>query len=858
MADPHEPDPEPPTDDQQSRAKVRRRQSPARSARDSVRAERIRTDPPWLMTAGLVFGAIVLISFLALAWYAGQHRGFVCESHRLLAAVFAFGAALSGAFLGGTAAVHGGFGKQATYSAGGGVAFFLITFVLFNHYPPDPATCAPPSAPQNKEAELIFQDLPTALVMYSDQFWTRDSFGDADHHTVYLLARGEQVNGKYPSGKLSLQDANRKEWCSVQLNVEPSQASFLQIGQAITFPATSSIHFSVDLKWSKTFDDQRKHPASEKATDRACFTYTSTNQSIGGSIGIALDESKLFLSSKPADIEAELPAPDNGRTTSWASVFSEFISRTEAAPESTPFEALKASLADPDPNRRAAARQFLEANFDQYADQAIDDLFSTKQDPEYVAGLLSGLIAGIDRKTDGKFAPGKARDLSVSWPYSRLADHDGLLVDMTGSPNESVRRQARRLVQRFPLDSFDKVYVEIAGRAAKGCSEFTAANKQGILYGGIFYYYNRILQFGYNSTFDAGARKSLDDEAAKGAKLATCLDANLKVDAASLIFAKAFAYSLHKDFADKAAEFARQFLEATDKQPDYFSPSHIETAKRFAFVPLSIDRERSLQPKAAFKECTMCPEMVVVPAGPLTIGSPPSDREASKDESPQQNVIFAKPFAVGRFPVTFDEWDACVAGGGCNGYRPRDEDWGRGRMPVIHVSWNDARAYTAWLSKTTGKSYRLLSEAEFEYAARAGTQTVYPWGNDIGKNNANCDDCGSAWDGKVQDGENTGTAPVGTFPANLFGLYDMHGNVWQWVEDCYHKNYNGIPPDGSAWTRNCEPEKASRAGAWNLDHELARSANRGKNTATMRGEPTASDKTGVRNHGFRVGRTLEP
>ena len=167
-------------------------------------------------------------------------------------------------------------------------------------------------------------------------------------------------------------------------------------------------------------------------------------------------------------------------------------------------------------------------------------------------------------------------------------------------------------------------------------------------------------------------------------------------------------------------------------------------------------QEQTLKPKDMFKECANCPEMVVVPAGSFTMGSPTSEPERSAEEGPQHMVTIARPFAVGRFEVTFDEWDACVADGGCNGYKPSDEGWGRGRRPVINVSWDDAKAYVAWLSKKTGKSYRLLSGAEYEYAMRAGTQTAYPWGNTVGTNNANCHACGSQWDAKQ-------TAPVGSF-----------------------------------------------------------------------------------------------
>src|SRR5262252_251730 len=198
-------------------------------------------------------------------------------------------------------------------------------------------------------------------------------------------------------------------------------------------------------------------------------------------------------------------------------------------------------------------------------------------------------------------------------------------------------------------------------------------------------------------------------------------------------------------------------------------------------------------------------------------------------------VTFARQFAVGQFELTFGEWDACVADGGCNGYKPREWvgwvpcdpgcksykprewPWGRGRQPLINVSWDDAKGYVAWLSEKTGRDYRLLTEAEYEYATRAGTQTAYPWGNEIGKNNANCDGCGSQWDNKQ-------TAPVGSFPANSFGLHDMVGNVWEWTEDCWHPNYDGAPADGSAWTTGDCSRRVVRGGSWVNNPQGLRSA----------------------------------
>ncbi len=260
-------------------------------------------------------------------------------------------------------------------------------------------------------------------------------------------------------------------------------------------------------------------------------------------------------------------------------------------------------------------------------------------------------------------------------------------------------------------------------------------------------------------------------------------------------------------------------------------------------TPLSPTQERALKPKDTFKECANCPQMIVVPAGSFSMGSSASDPNRRPDEGPQHTVTFAQRFAVGQFELTFAEWDACTGGGGCSSYTPSDATWGRGRRPVINVSWQNAKAYLAWLSaKTDGKTYRLLTEAEYEYATRAGTTTAYPWGNAIGKNHANCNGCGSQWDNKE-------TAPVGLFEPNQFGLYDMVGNVWAFVEDCYHENYDGAPTDGSAWNSGeCSHGPVTRGGAWTNSGPSLRSAMRGWQ-AIGYGGPTSIV-------GLRVARTL--
>ena len=235
------------------------------------------------------------------------------------------------------------------------------------------------------------------------------------------------------------------------------------------------------------------------------------------------------------------------------------------------------------------------------------------------------------------------------------------------------------------------------------------------------------------------------------------------------------------------------------------------------------------------------PEMVVVPEGSFRMGCV-SGRDCEGDEHPVHQVTIPQPFALSVYEVTFADWEACANAGGCSRHRPRDPaGWGRGNRPVIDVSWEDAQSYVSWLSRETGEVYRLPSESEWEYAARAGTATSYSWGNEIGRNRANCEDCGSQWDEE-------GTAPVGSFPANRWGLHDMHGNVWEWTGDCYNDSYTGAPGDGSAWRRGDCRKRVLRGGSWYFNPRLLRAAYRYRNS------------TGFRSldFGFRVARTLTP
>jgi formylglycine-generating enzyme required for sulfatase activity len=251
---------------------------------------------------------------------------------------------------------------------------------------------------------------------------------------------------------------------------------------------------------------------------------------------------------------------------------------------------------------------------------------------------------------------------------------------------------------------------------------------------------------------------------------------------------------------------------------------------------LKPEAERALKPGGEFTECSGgCPTMVVVPAGKFLMGS--VEGVGLDTEYPQHEVDIAGPFAVGKHEVTMAEWDACVAAGVCPA--TSDTGWGRGTRPAINVSWDDAQRYVAWLARHTGKSYRLPSEAEWEYAARAGTTTLYSFGDDA----AALDD--HAWN--KGNSERT-THPIGEKKPNAFGLYDVHGNVWEWVEDLGHSSYDGAPADGSAWVEGVTSDRMMRGGDFFFDPSFLRSAQRYMLPSNFRNYSV----------GFRVARTLNP
>ena len=289
---------------------------------------------------------------------------------------------------------------------------------------------------------------------------------------------------------------------------------------------------------------------------------------------------------------------------------------------------------------------------------------------------------------------------------------------------------------------------------------------------------------------------------------------------------------------ERAIEASMRYLQETGRDGEHYRAAlEILDAAGVELAEARRASERAEREAAARAEviASAIPEMVVIPAGTFRMGC--LARRGCGPEKPVREVRVAS-FALSKYELTFAQWDLCTGYGPCPSVA--DEGWGRGDRPVVNVSWNDAQLFAGWLSRETGESYRLPSEAEWEYAARAGTQTRYSWGDGRGSDWANYNNRG---DGYVNQ-----TAPVGSFRPNPFGLYDLHGNVYEWVADCWNDSYGGAPSDGSAWlSGNCD-KRVLRGGSWDDTRWFLRSAYRLSLTPDFRRD----------DFGFRVARTLTP
>lgn len=306
------------------------------------------------------------------------------------------------------------------------------------------------------------------------------------------------------------------------------------------------------------------------------------------------------------------------------------------------------------------------------------------------------------------------------------------------------------------------------------------------------------------------------------------------------------------------------------------------------FVSVVAAHSTQSEPGTVFQDCGYCPEMIVIPAGQFVMGSPDSEEGRLKNEGPQHQVTISSPIAVSRYEVTRGEYrqfvketghvsgNNCVVWNGVKGGEPvQGKSWEDPNYeqtddhPVACISWNDSSAYIDWLGTKTGKGYRFLTEAEWEYAARAGSDTRYFYGDNeeelckyanVPDKSAKENGGGDYWKYlSCDDGYGAQSSPVGSYIPNAFGLYDVHANVWEWVQDCYRNNFNGASTDGSAWTSGDCATRVVRGGSLSAPAPLSRSAVRFMGELELRGEvdkPMGADFHNF-NLGLRVARPLE-
>ena len=469
------------------------------------------------------------------------------------------------------------------------------------------------------------------------------------------------------------------------------------------------------------------------------------------------------------------------------------------------------------------------------------------------SGEASGFEAYLEQYPDGAFAPLAVNRLrALVWaPIENSRDPMAFENYLAASPNGRFAGDARGRLEAWVRQADKSALDRYLSKHPKGAvadaakQRLPAASWEAIRSSGDFMAFWRYLEQYPGGAHSVQARRRLRQALRQS-----------RNEAALSAFARRHPNS---EFAGEAWQRAAAL--AWEGAKDSLSPEEFDNlAKRHPGTEAAklaiLRRDELLNLRDAFqakwpagkrfRDCSRCPEMVVVPSGSFLMGSPESEAGAYDNERPVHRVT-VQSFAAGVYEVRFAEWDACVAGGGCGGHRPDDMGWGRGRRPVANVSWDDAQLYVAWLSRRAGHRYRLLSESEWEYAARAGTTGPFHTGETISTKQANYDGNYAYGDGFSGVYRNR-TVPVGSFPPNAFGLYDVHGNVWEWVQDCWNGGYQGAPSDGGAWESGDCSNRVLRGGAWNNAPWNLRSAGRYGNYSGDRNDFV----------GFRVARTLTP
>jgi hypothetical protein len=569
----------------------------AGSAPPAPAPQAMPASPIWVLVVGATFGAITLIGLFVFAAIAGMgHTKFICNSFLLLAAICAFGAALSASFIGGSAAANGQLGNQLqrfslVFSAGGGVAFFLIVFAMFWLFKPD--NCG--DAPKPQQVTIDFRNIPSALAAAVDDpeiFWTKVKIDGKSPNSPYHFSLLVQPTNMY--GSLAISDTGKNlDLCRVQIK-------FLDDGEDIgdKLYGVGFQRYRINSYGNRLKFDYVKATSSDtsrnvvKASNPICFNFNG--EPIANTIIVAQSRN-TFINGVPAELQLA-PIEEGGTTSSvppiktknstlpslhrWVWRLVAPIQRAHAGNDLT-FESLVNELKSPEAVQRMRARQFLGENFSEYEEPALKELFKADQEPTYLVSLLSAVIIGIDRVSDGQFVPGKKRDLSKRLPY--ISGFEPRIIKLTGHPDEGVKKQARRLVQRFPYDAFDMAYKPYLRGATKCDLSQASDENDSVQYGFIFFTYNRMIQYAINEGTTVNSVARIEKIADVARKAAVCLDDDLRVDAALLDYGLTNIYSQNSNYKSKVVESASKFLATTkSSNASYYFPAHITQVRTLA------------------------------------------------------------------------------------------------------------------------------------------------------------------------------------------------------------------------------------------------------------------------------------
>lgn len=521
------------------------------------------TAPTWVMVVGAVAGLLTLLGFFFFAYMSATNPEFACNSFTFLAPIFAFGVALAVSFIGGSAAISGQFGLSAqrhafAYSAGGGISVFFIAFLLFQQF--QPQGC------DGREATLKLSNMKQgAIVAALGDVWQRreDNMSNASFNMRYLIKSAEG------EGIIEVLPANGGEGCSVHVLFVADLDT--PTGAQVNFKVQRSKGNGREVTLHYTLKDS-DNPAKAVSS---CFKIDGAP--LVGYLALSPHEPGAVFGLSPS-----VPSGSEGEVASIPDMLgalgSVFVGAVQAQDAAVSFSAISSQLSGPDPTARVSARQYLSENFSAFEPEIVAEIMNPNAPGgDYLAGMLSALISGIDVATEGKLAPGTARNLSQPLPF--IAGKEARIIELTAHEDASVRKQARRLIQRFPMDAFAAIYAPLVTQAAEGnCNVSPAAtDSEAIIYSSIFFTYNRIIQTAVPglSKEDAETAESI---ATQTIKAADCLELDLRVDGALVLFGLSTIYG-ESGYPTEAKQRAVDFLDTVEKNggsETYYFQTHVD------------------------------------------------------------------------------------------------------------------------------------------------------------------------------------------------------------------------------------------------------------------------------------------